>query len=285
MTQMEYLKKLLMLAGSNKATSHLQDLCFTPGEPVWPLPRKLNGLTNDEIRTAFSQYAQWHYAFQFSGNLTFPVIHADGHEPDPARPLKRFKHFMPTVLGSDGQGLQGKRVLDIACNSGFWSIQCALWGAKEVIGFDARPELISQANLIKSIVGVKNVHFQTLNFWDMSPQNLGGKFDVVLSLGILYHLPKTFEALEKTLTMAKKQILLDTTVHPTSEAQVVFHQENARDIRMAASGGLVAIPSKTAVELMLQYFGVTSFAEIPIINPDTPQDYVSNLRAAWIIEK
>jgi 23S rRNA G2069 N7-methylase RlmK/C1962 C5-methylase RlmI len=36
---------------------------------------------------------------------------------------------MPYVVQSQGGALEGKRVLDIACNSGFWSIQCALLGA------------------------------------------------------------------------------------------------------------------------------------------------------------
>ena len=80
-------------------------------------------------------------------------------------------------------------MLDIACNSGFWSLQCALLGAK-VVGFDARGELVEQAKLIKAIVGADNVEFKVLDFWDMSPQALGGTFDVVLNLGILYHLPK-----------------------------------------------------------------------------------------------
>jgi len=45
--------------------------------------------------------------------------------------------------------------------------------------FDGREELIKQADLIKSIVGVEQVAFRFLDFWDMSPQRLGGTFDIV----------------------------------------------------------------------------------------------------------
>ena len=65
---------------------------------------------------------------------------------------------MPYLMEAERGSLKGKRVLDIACNSGFWSVQCALLGA-EVVGFDARPGLIEQANLIKRIVGVDQVEF------------------------------------------------------------------------------------------------------------------------------
>src|SRR5215213_1225110 len=110
--------------------------------PVWPLPRRAE-LSDDEIRTAFGRFPFWHYAYEFEGGLAFSTSH---HDPgldtdDPARPLQRFRHFMPHVVQSQGGTLRGKRILDIACNSGFWSIQCALLGA-EVVGFDARPELI-----------------------------------------------------------------------------------------------------------------------------------------------
>ena len=121
--------------------------------------------------------------------------------------MQRFRHFMPYLVEAENGSLQGKRILDIACNSGFWSIQCALLGA-EVVGFDSRPELIEQANLIKSIVGIDNVTFKILDFWDMSPQSLDGTFDIVLNLGILYHLPSPLEVLQLTKAMARMRFIL-----------------------------------------------------------------------------
>ena len=168
--------------------------------PVWPLPRQAGGPSDEEIRADFAKYPLWHYVYRFQGGLDFAVRHVfqDPLADSPERPLQRFRHFMPWLLQATGGKLEGKRVLDVACNSGFWSIQCALLGAKEVVGFDARQELIDQANLIKRIVGVRNVDYRLLNLWEMTPDALGGTFDVVLTLGILYHLPKPVEALERT---------------------------------------------------------------------------------------
>jgi hypothetical protein len=134
-----------------------------PTEPVWPLPRVSGGLSDDEIRRAFTKYEFWHYAYQFEGGLSFAARHtkSSGLADEPDRPLQRFRHFMPYLIHAHDGSLQGKRVLDIACNSGFWSIQCALRGA-DVIGFDARQELIDQAMLIKMIVGVSNIDFRVM---------------------------------------------------------------------------------------------------------------------------
>jgi SAM-dependent methyltransferase len=174
-------------------------------------------------------------------------------------------------------------VLDIACNSGFWSIQCALLGA-EVVGFDARPELIEQANLLKSITSADGVDFRVLDFWQMSPAVLGGRFDVVLNLGFLYHVANPLEALELTKTMARRHILLDTAVHPSEELTIHLKWEEPFDIRMAVDEGIVALPTKPSVELMLRHLKVNRWFEIPVRTQDMPLDYLTGRRASWLIE-
>jgi len=254
-------------------------------DPIWPLPRCSGGRSNDQIREEFTKYDLWHYAYEFEGGVSFSARHNDpGSLADvPERPLQRFRHFMPYLLAANGGCVRGKRILDIACNSGFWSIQCALLGA-EVVGFDGRAELIRQADLIKSIVGVDNVQFGVLDFWDMSPQALGGTFDTVLNLGILYHLPDPLEALQLTKSMARQYILLDTTVYPSRESVVKLRWEEPSDIRNTTGSGIAANPSKAAIELMLRYIGVASSFEIPMRTPDMPRDYLDHRRASWLIE-
>lgn len=255
-----------------------------PVNPVWPLPRRSGGPSEEEIRAEIARYDHWHYAFEFDGGLSFPARHTrpGSVADDPRRPLQRFKHFMPYLIEAENGSLQGKRVLDIACNSGFWSIECALLGA-DVVGFDARPELIEQANYIKSIVGIDNVAFRVLDFWDMNPRSLDGTFDVVLNLGVLYHLPSPLEALRLTIPMARKNILLDTAVYPSNEAVVRLSWEEPSDIRSASTSGIVACPSKSGIELMLRHLGVAEWLEIPIRTADMPRDYLDRERASWLI--
>jgi len=257
-----------------------------PIEPIWPLPRHELRPSDDAIRRQFAQHPFWHYAYEFEGGLAFPTSH---HYPgldtnDPRRPLQRFRHFMPYVVQSQGGMLEGKRILDIACNSGFWAIQCALLGAKEVVGFDARAELIEQANFLKSITGADNVEFRVLDFWQMSPEMLGGTFDVVLNLGFLYHVPKPLEALELTKRMARGHVLLDTAVHPSEELAIYLKWEEPSDIRMAAQEGVVALPTKSSVDLMLRHLKFSRWTDIPVRTRDIPIDYLTGRRVSWLIE-
>lgn len=253
--------------------------------PIWPLPRRSGERSNDQIREEFAKYELWHYAYEFEGGLSFSAHHNDpGPLADvPERPIQRFRHFMPYLIAANGGSVRGKRILDVACNSGFWSIQCALLGA-EVVGFDGRVELIRQAHLIKSIVGVDNAQFRVLDFWDMSPQALGGPFDIVLNLGILYHLPDPLKALQLTESMARKYILLDTEVYPSREPVVKLRWEGATDIRNATGSGIVSIPSKSGIEMMLKLIRVASWFEIPIRTTDMPRDYLDGRRTSWLIE-
>jgi tRNA (mo5U34)-methyltransferase len=253
--------------------------------PVWPLPRRVGRFSDDQIRKQFNRYELWHYAYAFEGGLSFSCRHNDpGPLADvPERPLQRFRHFMPYVIAAQGGSLRGKRVLDIACNSGFWSIQCALLGA-DVVGFDGRPELIKQAELIKSIVGTDNVEFRVLDFWNMTPAALGGTFDTVLNLGILYHLANPLEALQLTKAMARSYVLLDTEVYPSKEPLLKLRWEEAFDIRSSTTTGIVVVPSKNGIDLMLRHIGAAKWFEIPFRNTDMPRDYLDGGRASWLIK-
>jgi tRNA (mo5U34)-methyltransferase len=236
-------------------------------KPIWPLPRDSNGPSTGEIQREFAKYDAWHYAYEFEGGLAFPRRYGKHQPPqDPRRPMQRFRHFMPHLVHAAGGSLRGKRVLDIACNSGFWSVQCALLGA-DVVGFDARNELVEQAKLIKRITGLSNVDFRVLDFWDMSPELLGGKFDVVLCLGILYHLPRLIDALRLVKEVCRGYVLLDTQLSPSLCPIAEFFWEEPDDIRDATRSGIVMIPSKSAIAMMLREVGVMESFEIPLLPP------------------
>jgi len=249
-------------------------------EPFWPLPRV--GMSVSDVRNQFGKFALWHYGYEFEGGpaLLPSNLRSDHLTGNSRRPIQRFRHFMPYLVDALGGSLHGKRILDIACNSGFWSIQCALLGAT-VVGFDARPELIEQAELIKKIVGVGSVEFLTLPFEEMTPQRLG-RFDAVLNLGILYHLPDPLAALFATKAMAETVIVVDTSLWVSDEPVVHYHWEEPVDIRDAVIAGIVGYPSASALELMLKHIGIPGAFRVPIVTDDMPQDYLTGARATWV---
>jgi len=132
-------------------------------------------------------------------------------------------------------------------------------------------------------VGCQNLRFEMHDFWDMTPETLGGEFDIVLNLGILYHLSNPLQALQRTKAMAREYILLDTEVYVSQDSVIKLRWEEPEYIRSAARSGIVAIPSKSGVELMLKDSGVENWYEIPIQH-DMPADYREQRRASWLVK-
>lgn len=98
---------------------------------------------------------------------------------------------------------QDKRVLDVACGSGYGSKMLS-WVAKDVVGWDVDQEAIDCA---RKNYGAKNIAYykQDLNNIDFDKLNQNGatnKFDVIISFETLEHLKnpkKTIDDYKKLL--------------------------------------------------------------------------------------
>jgi len=79
------------------------------------------------------------------------------------------------------------RVLDLACQEGCYAIEAALAGAR-VIGVEGRAEHVARARVCTAAADVEARC--TVEQGDVRAVSMGshGRFDIVLMLGILYHL-------------------------------------------------------------------------------------------------
>src|SRR5205823_8623954 len=99
---------------------------------------------------------------------------------------RRFAHAIP-------EDLHGKSVLDIGCNAGFYSIEMKRRGADRVLGIDSDEAYLSQARFAADVNELE-IEFRQLSVYDVA--QLGEKFDVVLFMGVLYHLRHPLLALD-----------------------------------------------------------------------------------------
>lgn len=90
------------------------------------------------------------------------------------------------------RNLSGKRVLDIGARDGFFSFACEERGA-DVTAIDYVAAEDTGFALVKELRGSKVV-FHHANLFD--PDLNLGRFDIILFLGVIYHLPDPFLALE-----------------------------------------------------------------------------------------
>jgi tRNA (mo5U34)-methyltransferase len=89
--------------------------------------------------------------------------------------------------------LRGKTVLDIGCNGGFYSLEMKRRGADRVLGIDFDDRYLAQARFAAASLGF-DIEFRKLSVYDV--HKLNERFDVVLFLGVLYHLRHPLLALD-----------------------------------------------------------------------------------------
>ena len=90
--------------------------------------------------------------------------------------------------------LTGRRVLDVGTADGFYAFQCEALGA-EVVAVDHKKSEFNGFLTAKKILSSK-VEYVEANVYDLSPEEFGD-FDLVLFLGVMYHLRHPLLALDR----------------------------------------------------------------------------------------
>lgn len=118
-------------------------------------------------------------------------------------PGAKFRRFAPHLPAD----LRGKTVLDIGCNAGFYSIEMKRRGAARVLGIDSDERYLAQARLAAQVLGFESdVEFAKLDVYDVGA--IGEKFDLVIFMGVLYHLRHPLLALDLIREHVAKDLLL-----------------------------------------------------------------------------
>lgn len=92
-------------------------------------------------------------------------------------------------------GIKEKRILDLGCNEGFFSIEMYKKGAKEILGIDIDKNRIKKARFIKKILNIREeVLFEIMDIYSKDFKNLK-KFDICLCLGFIHRIPDPVSAI------------------------------------------------------------------------------------------
>ena len=89
--------------------------------------------------------------------------------------------------------LAGRSVLDIGCNGGFYALEMKRRGAARVLGIDEDERYLAQARFAAEVLGA-DVEYRKLSVYEVA--SLRERFDLVLFLGVLYHLRHPLLALD-----------------------------------------------------------------------------------------
>jgi tRNA (mo5U34)-methyltransferase len=136
-----------------------------------------------EIAREVDRLGPWFHNMDLGGVATAPNHFLGDY---PRTKFARFAHAIP-------EDLSGKTVLDIGCNGGFYSIELKRRGAKRVVGLDSDPAYLAQARFAANVMGA-DIELIQMDVYDV--ESLRERFDVVLFLGVLYHLRYPLLALD-----------------------------------------------------------------------------------------
>jgi tRNA (mo5U34)-methyltransferase len=145
---------------------------------------KLRAVPRSDLKERIAALGPWFHNIDLDGVWTAPD-HFLGDYPG-----SKFRRFAPHLP----KNLKGKSVLDIGCNAGFYSIEMKRRGAERVLGIDSDDRYLDQARLASETLGFDDIEFAKLDVYDVAA--LGEKFDLVIFMGVLYHLRHPLLALD-----------------------------------------------------------------------------------------
>jgi tRNA (mo5U34)-methyltransferase len=137
-----------------------------------------------ELKQRIEALGPWFHNIQLGDVWTAPD-HFLGNYPS-----VKFQRFAPHLP----EDLSSKSVLDIGCNAGFYSMEMKRRGAERVLGIDSDDRYLAQARLAGEALGYDNIEFRNLSVYDVGA--LGETFDIVIFMGVLYHLRHPLLALD-----------------------------------------------------------------------------------------
>jgi 2-polyprenyl-3-methyl-5-hydroxy-6-metoxy-1,4-benzoquinol methylase len=181
-------------------------------------------LDDQELRARVQALGPWYVPFRVRGDhFTMNMLGSAGIEAR-ERTLFRRDLIVGTVAAILGDDIAETTFLDVGCNCGFFSLDIADRGAKHVEGIDLRPENIAQAQFLADNYQLDNVTFRVS---DADALRSEEQRDVVLNLGVLYHVVNPLQFMRQTYELCRRFAIIDTVVHaePVS-AYMLFGDKN-----------------------------------------------------------
>jgi tRNA (mo5U34)-methyltransferase len=117
------------------------------------------------------------------------------------------------------EDMSGWSALDIGCNAGFYSIELARRGAR-VTAIDLNAHYLKQARWAAAEFGLEGrITFRRMQIYDLA--RTSAVYDLVLFLGVFYHLRYPLLGLDITVRKTGRQLIFQTLTMPGDEPLTV----------------------------------------------------------------
>jgi tRNA (mo5U34)-methyltransferase len=151
-------------------------------------------VTDADARAMIAAYPRWYHRIEVRPGIITPGVN------DSPATLQMLR------LPADCSGM---RALDIGARDGFFSFELERRGA-DVLAVDYMPAARTGFPIAAQLLGSRVV-FRQANIYHLSAEEIG-TFDLVLFLGLLYHLPDPIRALRTVRRLCTWLMYLETLV-------------------------------------------------------------------------
>ena len=185
---------------------------------------------------------------------------------------------------------RGQKVVDIACASGFHTVEMVRRGAT-VTGVDVDVPSIEQAQFLQSCsTQAANVNFQV---GDLLTFKAPGQFDAGFCSGLFYHLLDPVGGAQALFDLVRRGAVVHSHVVAGDDAIMVL--ADAKKYRWCFDGEFALMPSRSMLERIFAHVGfkvksfspldVVSEQEIQALPPEFATLYASGNSAYYLLTK
>lgn len=220
-------------------------------------------MRNPQLREKVSSL-RWYHTLDLGGGIVTPGVDDT--------PLRLARLDLPASLS-------GQTVLDIGAWDGFFSFEAERRGAARVVASDYYSwhgdgwGTKAGFELARAALGSR-VQDLDIDVMDLSPER-AGTFDVVLFLGVLYHLPHPLLALERVASVTRQLLIVETVIDMVGVRRPAMAFYPERELNNDPTNWWA--PNPPAMEGMLRTVG---FRKVRMVTPARSFLYRA-VRAPW----
>jgi len=154
--------------------------------------------------------------------------------------------------------LAGRRVLDVGCGNGYYSLRMRGSGASSVLGIDPTLLYIVQFSAITHFMRPEPVHILPLRLHELPAA--APLFDTTFSMGVLYHQRDPIQHLSQLKQTLRRngELVLETLIAPGDSSEVVIP-----DGRYARMRNVWHLPT---IRRLTEWLGESGFTDVRIID-------------------
>lgn len=139
--------------------------------------------SDPRLKQRIAELGPWFHNLRIGGVETAPDHFLGDY---PRFKWEGFRHVIP-------DDLEGCSVLDVGCNAGFFALEMKRRNAGRVVGIDSDPHYLRQARFAAEQAGL-DIELHQMSVYEVG--RLQETFDLVIFMGVLYHLRHPLLALD-----------------------------------------------------------------------------------------